>query len=384
MDISAVLTVEEIAALSDPNRTCEDATLGMKQVGQPSIDQRWKYDTGTFEESIRLKNTIDMFEEQVQSSPSWKCLSIILNCEYQLFVANQDTPLRHNPFLSHWVEAVQRLARESTQNGRLAVDPTNYYGSLNSVDVGITRLELIKSLLQSHNPTQFAQLSPKQLHKNFVQLKQTTSLDVRRFIQMLEEEGVYERGSSVDEDSKLSHKQSTETMDKVADKPKLSNKQQWNQEMMLRLEQEPEVAVPELTHLPIELLYLDFLTTLLQDKTLQRLSIEPAPVIHDYIQHALRIVEQMGQPPGPSSVEPSSAWNGQDTEIVGHGRDAQARAVKLLLLFIRNLIRKALLPPESIYYEIQEICVRYVWIREVREFRKFIEEGSPLSEQLHG
>jgi len=38
-----------------------------------------------------------------------------------------------------------------------------------------------------------------------------------------------------------------------------------------------------------------------------------------------------------------------------HGREAQIRAVKLLLLFIRNLVRKALLPPEDIYFEIQEI-----------------------------
>jgi len=49
--------------------------------------------------------------------------------------------------------------------------------------------------------------------------------------------------------------------------------------------------------------------------------------------------------------------------------------VKLLVLFVRNLIRKGMVGPEQMFYEIQEICVRYVWVREVREFRAFIEEG---------
>jgi hypothetical protein len=49
--------------------------------------------------------------------------------------------------------------------------------------------------------------------------------------------------------------------------------------------------------------------------------------------------------------------------------------VRLLLLFIKNLMRKGLVGIEVLYFEIQEICVRYVWIREVREFRGWVEEG---------
>lgn len=56
-------------------------------------------------------------------------------------------------------------------------------------------------------------------------------------------------------------------------------------------------------------------------------------------------------------------------------REAQIRAIKLLVLFIRNLIRKGVVGPEEIFFEIREICVRYIWIREVREFRVWVEEG---------
>ena len=58
-----------------------------------------------------------------------------------------------------------------------------------------------------------------------------------------------------------------------------------------------------------------------------------------------------------------------------YGKEAQSRAVKLLLLFIKNLIVKDLLGTQWFYLEIEEICVRYVWIKEVRDFRTFLEEG---------
>ena len=70
-----------------------------------------------------------------------------------------------------------------------------------------------------------------------------------------------------------------------------------------------------------------------------------------------------------------------DTEMLGHGREAQCRAVKLLLLFVKNLIRKGLVGTDVLYFEIQEICVRYVWIKEVRDFRLWIEEEAMEGEK---
>ena len=300
-----------------------------------------------------------------KSKPSWEALSVLVNCEYRLYVLNQATPLRNNPFLSHWVETLQRL------NTTTAQSPDKASGAVASNEINLIRVELIKALLQSRNPSQFARTSPRQLHNNYVEMRQTSSFNIRTYIRMLEEEGIYERTLGSEGDSPAS----TASEPSKPATSKLNEFQRWKLGVLSRLETEPALAIPELTHLPIELSSLDFLTTLLQDQTLPQLNIEPAPVIADYIQHALRLTEQMGQPPGLDSPE------GTREGLLESGREAQTRAVRLLLLFMRNLIRKDLLPLESIYFEIQEICVRYVWIREVRDFRTFVEEGVGVEEE---
>jgi hypothetical protein len=279
------------------------------------------------------------------------------------------------------VETIQRLSEKTPQSGRLASDHLRNGESLTTEDINFVLSELVKSLLQDRNPSQIAALSPRQLYRNFVELRQTVSFEVGPYIQMLEEEGIYERTPSSSQDRGITQTQfQDDTYDTPPRRTKLSDFQQWKQELLARLESEPGSAIQELTHMPIGLSSLDFLTTLLQDNMLERFSIDPAPVISDYIQHALRLTEQMGRPLETASDDsfdgfPSTGANGNLDEDIDHGREAQTRAVKLLLLFIRNLIRKALLPPEAIYFEIQEICVRYVWIKEVRDFRIFIEEG---------
>ncbi|KAF2709967.1 hypothetical protein K504DRAFT_454346 [Pleomassaria siparia CBS 279.74] len=393
MDISAALTPDDMALFGVSDRPCEIATryftkdsadssaaqlLGGGGGGGGASDGR------TFEQSLRLKNTLDAIEEQARVQPSWELLSILVNCEYSLYVLNQATPLRLNPFLSHWVEMIQRLAKTESDAGRLATDMTRTdgHGHVGTKDINVVRTEVAKSLLRFRNPAQFAQISPRGLYEKFVELRQTISFDIVPYIQMLEEEGIYEKTSFPDQGPEDCRTGSIETTKEVMTprRPKLSDFQQWKQQVLSRLESNPESAIQELTHLPIELSSLDFLTTLLQDNMLERYSIDPAPVISDYIQHSLRLTEQMGEPPDPAS-EGSFAGvsitgsNGNSGQGIGHGREAQTRAVKLLLLFIRNLIRKALLPPEAIYFEIQEICVRYVWIKEVRDFRSFIEDG---------
>jgi hypothetical protein len=59
MDISAALTNDEIATLSDAERVCEDTA---RQLGEAGMQE----DTGlaVFAESLRVKNTLDAFEEE--------------------------------------------------------------------------------------------------------------------------------------------------------------------------------------------------------------------------------------------------------------------------------------------------------------------------------
>jgi hypothetical protein len=52
------------------------------------------------------------------------------------------------------------------------------------------------------------------------------------------------------------------------------------------------------------------------------------------------------------------------------GREEIARLVTLLLLFMRSLYRKGIVARASLDWELQELCVRYIWVEEVREFRK--------------
>ncbi|KAF2740265.1 hypothetical protein EJ04DRAFT_425427 [Polyplosphaeria fusca] len=349
--------------------------------GQPA-----NHSEDVFGDSIKLKNTLDLVEEASRSEPSWKRLSILVNCEYQLYSLNQRTPLRNNPFLSHWVEVVQRLEKTSVRNSREDWSPKNSDGTISSDEICTVRMELIKSLLQSRDLSQFAQLTPEQLHKNFATLGQTTSLSVMPFIQMLEEEGVYEKPDPPDQlttpaapeqlSEVLKDKTGERSKGKGIDRPKSTSQGNWKEELLIRLEKEPDVAVNDIQHLPIDLKYLDFLTTLLQDEVLQRMYIDPSTVINGYVQHALRLVEKMGEPPGVAAVGPSNTINGGlDEGDAGMelGREAQSRAVKLMLLFMRNVIRKALLPTEALFFEIQEICVRYMWLKEVREFKTWVE-----------
>jgi len=140
--------------------------------------------------------------------------------------------------------------------------------------------------------------------------------------------------------------------------------------------------VQHLTSQPISLASLETLNTLLSSGILPNAGIDPAAVVRQYVQHGLRSLESSRGTfttaagfPEDSSEGYASGGGDALTPPGSADRESRARTVKLLVLFIKNLIRKGLVGPEELYYEIQEICVRYIWVREVREFRAFIEEG---------
>jgi len=58
MDTSAGLTAAETAVVSDPDRSCEDAN---RQLGHAGAAHR-EMMLGVFDESLRLKNTLDAVE----------------------------------------------------------------------------------------------------------------------------------------------------------------------------------------------------------------------------------------------------------------------------------------------------------------------------------
>lgn len=369
MSLVSALARIELDTLSDPDRTCADAVKDLDHISTLQEDGLG----GAFDKSLRVKSTIDALEDQAQMQPSWNMLSAIVNSEYRLWRLNAETPLRLNPFLSHWVEVVQRLEAHGVkaQGGQATTR------DLSAIDISATRLEMIKGMLGSNDPNVFATATPRQLYHA---RHRCTAFNAQPYIRMLEEEGIYEASSdpspSITALPKSSHHEPPVTGD-FDETPRKLTLQDWKQRLLSRLTSDPTIAFEDLTHLPIALPALDFLTTLLTEHTLTKHHIESAPIVTSYIQHALRLVEHMGQPPGLNTEPPYQTEIGIETgtDILDHGREAQSRAVRLLLLFIRNLLRKGLFEVEVLYFEIQEICVRYVWIKEVRDFRAWVEEG---------
>ena len=119
--LTATLTNAEINLISDPNRPCCDAIRDLDM-----LSQSMRINADPFEESLRIKNTVDAFERRATVEPSLEVLAVILNCEYKLWKLNEDTPVRFKPFLSHWIDALlaidEQLAvwqRDTTTNNHM-------------------------------------------------------------------------------------------------------------------------------------------------------------------------------------------------------------------------------------------------------------------------
>lgn len=361
MNFAAALTRAEVEALSDPDRTYRDAADALERI-HTSADGNME--ETVFEKSLKIKNTLDEYEEKARIAPSWRVLALLTNSEYRLWCLNAETPMRHNPFLTHWVEAFQRLDKDNAGR-KLNSKASTANDGITTEEIFEVRAEWIKKLLPNKDIDEFLGSTPRELHHAFVQLGLKRPFDVQTYVQMLEEEGIYDKTPEPEIPAGKRKK----------DQPRNNASKQWKKDMLQKLEEQPDATVQELTHLPLELSYLDFLTTLLTDRTLESLAIDPAPVITSYIQHSLRLVEQMAEPPTDADVDRDADGSANRNSIWEYGKEAQSRAVRLLLLFIKSLIRKELLGTEVLYFEIQEICVRYVWIKEVRDFRSWVEEG---------
>ena len=73
MNAATALTQREIHALSDADRSCEDANRQLASARTQSRAQAQPHrdhdaaDASVFEESLRLKNTLDAYEQQGRS-----------------------------------------------------------------------------------------------------------------------------------------------------------------------------------------------------------------------------------------------------------------------------------------------------------------------------
>lgn len=142
------------------------------------------------------------------------------------------------------------------------------------------------------------------------------------------------------------------------------------------LKVDPVEAAHCLTRLPVDLPSLDLLTKVVESDVLPNVYVDPAAVTREYILHSLRVVERIGNVLSPSSdtgnFEGTSA-DAMDDPHLPRGRDEQVRAIKLLIMFMRNLLKKDKLPVHELSYDIHGLCTQYIWIPEVRDFKNFLE-----------
>ncbi|KAF2816832.1 uncharacterized protein BDZ99DRAFT_2661 [Mytilinidion resinicola] len=382
MDLSATLEGELASLICDPERTLEETGNLLQNVREARLRAHPEGNElqAAFQDSLKLKNKLDVWESQVDIFPSLPHLAGILNCEYQIYKINEAIPLRHNPFLSHWVETIQRLDKKLGESSTEPNEGRSKDDRLTSHHIHSSRAKLVKAILMFRNLRVISRRSPKEILQLVSEESYTADFDLQPYVTILEDEGIYDKTPTPE--LEVTPKQSPTA---------LSNKPNTKEALLTELEVSPDTAISAITHMPLDIPSLEIITSLLEKHVFEDLRIEPLPVLRDYLQHSLRLIEKMGlpapniPPDGPSSADGggrTDSFNEQDSdEALSHDREAQVRAVKLILLFIRNLVvHKKLLPPQEIYYEINEICVRYIWLKEVREFRAFIEQGADARE----
>jgi hypothetical protein len=376
MNLTATLTVGEISTLDRPHERIRDAS----QRFESTIANSHYAEEGAFEKSIRIKNTLDMFEDRSRTEPDWRVCATLINCEYQLWRLHADIPPQHNPFMSHWVEAIERL----DSHGTSAPAISHGRNDITTESIDMARTSWIKTLLIGSDVDRYLTAAPYDIVRELLDRGRSVAFDLQVYVRMLEDEGIYEK-TPEPEGASSSSRHSAAGIRTSADPKKARGLehsyedeiQQQKDNILKHIREQPEIAIFELTHLPINITYLDFLTTLLADHVLEKHSIDSAHIITQYIQHALRTVERMDKPPSPHQVA-ADDWSENQSEAreeLEYGKEAQSRHILLLLLFIKSLIRKGLVELDVLYFEIAEITVRYVWIKEVREFRTWAEEG---------
>ena len=392
----------EFQCLSDLSRQNDEVLRELDHISTLNEDGPG----GAFNKSMRIKGAIDDLEIKVRTEPSWAALAALLRSEYRLWNLNVDTPIHANPFLSHWIDAILLLHVDTQGYQPNLSDDDSFFanGPLNYRDIAATRLEMIKEMLK-YGGEALSTATPRMLYKTRFPPK---AIDIRPFIRMLEEGGIYDEGTApvpppdLTVPSKVADMDpgspdaspvgsQSKPIDLTDDKPaQASLGLKWKETIVYNLAnvRNLNLVVHQLTHLPLAITTLDFLTTLITDQSLVLHGIDSKSVVLSFVQHALRIIEYAQQPPDAESKPPPQIDIGVDTDF-GYGRDAQVWAVKVLLLFVKNLIQKGFVDvypnkEYTLYYDIQEICTQYIWMLDVREFKAWLDEGRTFEDGSSG
>lgn len=129
-----------------------------------------------------------------------------------------------------------------------------------------------------------------------------------------------------------------------------------------------------LSFLPVVLATLDLLNRIITQSRLLTKD-EASLLLHGFLANAIRSAEALAENGGAAAAagyEDYEATGGVTGGVGGGGRRAQTRSVTLLCLFITSLLRGGAVEAQDVYYEVQELGVRFVWVKEARELWKSI------------
>lgn len=129
-----------------------------------------------------------------------------------------------------------------------------------------------------------------------------------------------------------------------------------------------------LSFLPVALATLDLLNRIITQSRLLTKD-EASLLLHGFLANAIRSAEAMAENAGTAAAAGYDDYETAGNVVGGSGgggRRAQTRSVTLLCLFITSLLRGGVVEAQEVYYEVQELGVRFVWVKEARELWKSI------------
>ncbi|KAL0636554.1 hypothetical protein Q9L58_004509 [Maublancomyces gigas] len=133
-----------------------------------------------------------------------------------------------------------------------------------------------------------------------------------------------------------------------------------------------------LSFLPVVLATLDLLNRIITQSRLLTKD-EASLLLHGFLANAIRSAEALGENGGAAAAAAAAGYEDYEATgggvaggVGGGGRRAQTRSVTLLCLFITSLLRDGAVEAQEVYYEVQELGVRFVWVKEARELWKSI------------
>ncbi|KAF1983238.1 hypothetical protein K402DRAFT_466257 [Aulographum hederae CBS 113979] len=354
------------------------------QLAQPSIsfdrtqgafseacDARIKHVPGEqFQLGLALKQRLDQLETRPASLDYTEYLALLLNCEYQLYLLNASTPLRLNPFLSHWVEYTLKWRTTAQQSWTDIPPRLENVQSMGWEAAQWTRLYFVMSMLDDIDTFRESLVGKTPLTfveslRNEDAAKFFDSFDLSPFISVLESTEIWDQPTS----PPLPPTKSDAPASKDGGESSLGN-------IVNALKSDPVYAVYTITHSPLDIASLELINGLFTEyaSLLDELGIDPDDIARDFLNFQLRKLEKAPATLPPDEAFPLPDEPGPSTQFEQPmDRETLVRSVKLLVLFVQNLVRKDLVKLWSILQEIQEICVRYIWIKDVREFKDFLE-----------